>query len=93
MQSISASPTRAVSSRPSPVSIWQTLLAYLEKYDLVRTDRHGFSAKEQSPLVSNTGILRARRATGLTKHYDCLFTKKTEFAMTTVTLRHCPPNT
>ena len=78
---------RAAQLRPSPVKIWQKLLAYLldchygltlndtpfdnngviqehidagislcdavnfivEKYDLVRTDRRGFSAETQSP--------------------------------------------
>lgn len=97
----------AVSSRPSPVDIWQTLLTYLleqhygltlndtpfgndgviqehidagislcdavnfivEKYDLVRTDRRGFSADTQSPLIGSIDILRARKATGLmTRH-------------------------
>ncbi len=103
MQIISSSATRAVSSRPSPVDIWQTLLTYLleqhygltlndtpfgndgvilehieagislcdavnfivQKYDLVRTDRHGFSAEAQSPLISSIDILRARKACGL----------------------------
>lgn len=37
----------------------------VEKYDLVRTDRRGFSAEEQSPLISSIDILRARKATGL----------------------------
>ncbi|MCW1830372.1 toxin [Enterobacter asburiae] len=37
----------------------------VEKYDLVRTDRRGFSAETQSPLISSIDILRARKATGL----------------------------
>ncbi|EUC84380.1 addiction module toxin, YeeV family [Klebsiella oxytoca KA-2] len=94
---------RAVSSRPSPVDVWQTLLTSLleqhygltlndtpfgderviqqhidagisladalnfivEKYELVRTDRPGFSIREQSPFITPIDILRARKATGL----------------------------
>lgn len=37
----------------------------VEKYDLVRTDRQGFSAQEQSPLISSIDILRARKTCGL----------------------------
>lgn len=37
----------------------------VEKYDLVRTDRHGFSVKEQSPFIGSIDMLRARKATGL----------------------------
>ena len=97
--------SRAVSSRPSPVNIWQMLLTYLleqhygltlndtpfgdeqviaqhidagisladalnfivEKYDLVRTDRPGFSISHPSPFIGRIDILRARRATGLMK--------------------------
>ncbi|HEB0913191.1 toxin [Citrobacter freundii] len=93
-----------VSSRPSPVQVWQQLLTYLldhhygltlndtpfhddaaieehidagitladavnflvERYELVRIDRKGFSWQEQTPFLTATDILRARRATGLT---------------------------
>lgn len=99
----SASSRRAAPSRPSPVTVWQTLLTHLlgrhyglalndtpfgndgviqehidagislcdavnfivEKYDLVRTDRNGFSAETSSPFLSSIDILRARKATGL----------------------------
>lgn len=92
-----------VSSRLSPVQVWQQLLTYLlehhygltlndtpfhddmtiqehieagitltdavnflvERYELVRTDRKGFSWQEQTPFLTVTDILRARRATGL----------------------------
>ncbi|HDL6741717.1 toxin [Yersinia ruckeri] len=92
-----------VSSRPSPVQVWQQLLTYLlehhygltlndtpfhddtaiqehieagitladavnflvDRYELVRTDRKGFSWQEQTPFLTATDILRARRATGL----------------------------
>ncbi|MFZ4218149.1 TA system toxin CbtA family protein [Enterobacter ludwigii] len=37
----------------------------VEKYDLIRTDRRGFSAETQSPLIGNIDILRARKAAGL----------------------------
>ncbi|WP_105669170.1 TA system toxin CbtA family protein [Cronobacter dublinensis] len=92
-----------VSSRLSPVQVWQQLLTYLleqhygltlndtpfhedaaiqehieagitladavnflvERYELVRTDRKGFTWQEQTPFLTATDILRARRATGL----------------------------
>ncbi|HFI5324417.1 TPA: TA system toxin CbtA family protein [Serratia liquefaciens] len=37
----------------------------VERYELVRTDRKGFSWQEQTPFLTVTDILRARRATGL----------------------------
>ena len=41
----------------------------VEKYKLVRIDRHGFSADTQSPLIGSIDILRARKETGLmTRH-------------------------
>lgn len=42
----------------------------VEKYGLVRTDRHGFSAETQSPLITRIDILRARKATGLMARND-----------------------
>lgn len=95
--------TVPVSSRLSPVQVWQQLLTYLldrhygltlndtpfhndaaieehieagitladavnflvERYELVRTDRKGFSWQEQKPFLTVTDILRAKRATGL----------------------------
>lgn len=95
--------TVPVSSRLSPVQVWQQLLTYLlehhygltlndtpfnddtaieehidagitladavnflvERYELVRIDRKGFSWQEQTPFLTATDILRARRATGL----------------------------
>jgi cytoskeleton-binding toxin CbtA-like protein len=42
----------------------------VEKYDLVRTDRHGFSVKEQSPFIGSIDMLRARKATGLMTRRD-----------------------
>ena len=90
--------TVPVSSRLSPVQVWQQLLTYLleqhyglslkdtpfqhieagitladavnflvEKYELVRIDRKGFSWQEQTPYISVVDILRARRSTGLLK--------------------------
>lgn len=94
-----------VSSRQSPVKVWQQLLTYLlehhygltlndtpfyddsaiqehieagitladavnflvERYELVRTDRKGFTWQEQTPFLTATDILRARRVTGLKK--------------------------
>lgn len=95
--------TVPVSSRLSPVQVWQQLLTYLlehhygltlndtpfhddtaieehidagitladavnflvERYELVRIDRKGFTWQEQTPFLKATDILRARRATGL----------------------------
>ncbi|CRX45601.1 ypjf toxin protein [Yersinia enterocolitica] len=92
-----------VTSRLSPVQVWQQLLTYLlehhygltlndtpfhddaviqehieagitladavnflvERYELVRTDRKGFTWQEQTPFLTATDILRAKRATGL----------------------------
>lgn len=103
MRTVPVSSTRAVSSCPSPITVWQSLLAYLlaqhyglmlndtafsddaviqahigdgisladalnamvEKFDLVRIDRRGFTGQAQLPLVIAIDILRARRACGL----------------------------
>lgn len=103
MQISSVPATVPVSSRLSPVQVWQLLLTYLlehhygltlndtpfhddtaieehidagitladavnflvEKYELVRIDRKGFTWQEQTPFMTATDILRARRATGL----------------------------
>ncbi|MHA1064682.1 TA system toxin CbtA family protein [Enterobacter ludwigii] len=101
---ISSVPAKVpVSSRLSPVQVWQQLLTYLlehhygltlndtpfhddaaieehieagitladavnflvERYELVRIDRKGFTWLEQTPFLTATDILRARRATGL----------------------------
>lgn len=37
----------------------------VECYELVRIDRKGFTWQEQSPFLTATDILRARRVTGL----------------------------
>lgn len=47
------------------ISLCDAVNFIVEKYDLVRTDRRGFSIEEQSPLVSSIDILRARKATRL----------------------------
>lgn len=108
MPVMSASSRQTAPSRPSPVTVWQTLLTHLldrhygltlndtpfgknnviqehidagislcdavnfivEKYDLVRTDRNGFSAETPSPLLSIIDILRAHKATGLMVRAD-----------------------
>ncbi|HDR2711498.1 TA system toxin CbtA family protein [Enterobacter asburiae] len=95
--------TVPVSSRLSPVQVWQQLLAYLlehhyglalndtpfhddatiqehieagitladavnflvEKYELVRIDRKGFSWQEQTPFITAMDILRAKKSIGL----------------------------
>ncbi|WP_241646363.1 TA system toxin CbtA family protein [Rosenbergiella metrosideri] len=105
--------TVPVSSRLSPVQVWQQLLTYLlehhygltlndtpfhddtaiqehidagitladavnflvEKYELVRIDRRGFSWQEQSPYLRAVDILRARQATGLLRQGHNLSTR------------------
>ena len=47
------------------ISLCDAVNFIVEKYDLVRTDRRGFTVEEQSPLIGSIDILRARRATGL----------------------------
>ncbi|OKB64530.1 toxin YkfI [Serratia marcescens] len=47
------------------ISLADALNAMVEKFDLVRIDRRGFSGQAQSPLVTVIDILRARRACGL----------------------------
>lgn len=49
------------------ISLADALNFIVEKYDLVRTDRPGFSIRHQSPFIDRIDILRARRATGLMK--------------------------
>ena len=39
----------------------------VDKYEIVRIDRKGFSWQEQTPYLSVVDILRARRSTGLLK--------------------------
>ncbi|PWC22887.1 toxin [Brenneria roseae subsp. roseae] len=47
------------------ISLVDTLNFMVEKYELVRTNRRGFSWLEQSPFITAVDILHARRATGL----------------------------
>ncbi|CAI1962503.1 toxin [Serratia quinivorans] len=47
------------------ISLTDALNLIVEKFDLVRTDRTGFSCREQPPFVTAIDILRARRACGL----------------------------
>ncbi|EOC0108096.1 TA system toxin CbtA family protein [Cronobacter dublinensis] len=103
MQISTVPATVPVSSRLSPIQVWQQLLTYrlehhygltlndtpfhddtaieehidagitladavnflVERYELVRIDRKGFTWQEQTPFLTATDILRARRATGL----------------------------
>ncbi|EBH8948084.1 toxin CbtA [Salmonella enterica] len=50
------------------ISLCDALNFIVEKYDLVRTDRPGFSITVQSPLITRIDILRARKACGLMTH-------------------------
>lgn len=47
------------------ISLADALNFIVEKLELVRTDRPGFSIHQQSPFITHIDILRARKATGL----------------------------
>ncbi|HAS1172418.1 TA system toxin CbtA family protein [Enterobacter hormaechei] len=47
------------------ISLADALNFHVEKSELVRIDRPGFSVRHQSPFIGGIDILRARRATGL----------------------------
>lgn len=47
------------------ISLCDAVNFIVEKYDLLRTDRQGFSVKEQSPFIGSIDMLRARKANGL----------------------------
>ncbi|MCP6628817.1 toxin, partial [Klebsiella pneumoniae] len=47
------------------ISLADALNFIVEKYELVRTDRPGFSILTQSPFITPIDILRARKAAGL----------------------------
>lgn len=65
------------------ISLCDALNFIVEKYDLVRTDRPGFSITVQSPLITRIDILRARKACGL-------MTRNSYRAVTDITTaRHC----
>lgn len=49
------------------ISLADAVNFLVEKYELVRIDRKGFSWLEQTPYISVVDILRARRSTGLLK--------------------------
>nr|VGM56442.1 YeeV toxin protein [Klebsiella pneumoniae] len=49
------------------ISLADALNFLVEKSELVRIDRPGFSIQHQSPFIGVIDILRARRATGLMK--------------------------
>ncbi len=55
---------------PNSVNHYRITLAdavnfLVERYELIRTDRKGFTWQEQTPFLTAIDILRARRATGL----------------------------
>ena len=52
------------------ISLCDAMNFIVEKYDLVRIDRHGFSTETQLPLLTSIDILRARKATGLMTRND-----------------------
>lgn len=47
------------------ISLADAVNFLVEKYELVRIDRKGFSWQEQTPYLRAVDILRARQATGL----------------------------
>lgn len=46
-------------------SLADAVNSIFEKYDLVRTDRQGFTCVEESPFITLINTLRARKTTGL----------------------------
>lgn len=52
------------------ISLCDAVNFIVEKYDLVRTDRRGFNAETQTPLLTSIDILSARKATGLMTRND-----------------------
>ncbi|EMX26731.1 toxin CbtA [Escherichia coli 174750] len=52
------------------ISLCDAVNFIVEKYDLVRIDRHGFSTETQLPRHTSIDILRARKATGLMTRND-----------------------
>lgn len=52
------------------ISLADALNFLVEKSELVRNDRPGFSIQHQSPFISVIDILRARKATGLMRRTD-----------------------
>ncbi|MBE4703226.1 hypothetical protein GXB76_21845 [Citrobacter freundii] len=49
------------------ISLSDAVNFLVEKYELVRTDRSGYTIMEQSPFITSIDILHARKATGLMK--------------------------
>ena len=49
------------------ISLCDAVNFIVEKYELSRIDRSNLTLMEQSPLINNIDILRARRAAGLMK--------------------------
>ena len=47
------------------ITLADAVNSLVERYELVRTDRKGFTRHEQTPFLTATDILIARRATGL----------------------------
>lgn len=47
------------------VTVRETINELVEKFDLVRVDRPGFSLMTQDPLLNGADLLRARSALGL----------------------------
>ncbi|EOZ4638628.1 TA system toxin CbtA family protein [Enterobacter cloacae] len=52
------------------ISLTDALNFLVEKSELVRIDRPGFSFHLQSPFIGTIDILRARRATGLMQRFE-----------------------
>jgi cytoskeleton-binding toxin CbtA-like protein len=68
------------------ISLCDSINFVVEKYELVRTDRSGFTTMEQSPFITSIDILRARKAIGL-------LTRNDYRAISNITLgKHNPEN-
>jgi len=57
------------------ITLAEAVSFLVEKYELVRIDRRGFSWQEQSPYLRAVDILRARQATGLLRQGHNLSTR------------------
>jgi cytoskeleton-binding toxin CbtA-like protein len=68
------------------ISLCDAINFVVEKYELVRTDRSGFTIREQSPFITSIDILRGRKAIGL-------LTRNDYRAISNITLgKHNPEN-
>ena len=54
-----------IEEKDAGITLANAINFLVEKYELVRIDRRGFSWQEQTPYLTNIDIMRARRDLGL----------------------------